>query len=831
MLSPSTGVAARPSPRRERPLNRLRLTVFGLIAIAVGVPFAVCQTSVLTWHYDNARSSVNPSETLLTPANVNTSTFGKLFTQPVDGFVVGHPLYMPGLTIPGKGVHNVLFVATMHDSVYAFDADHASGANASPLWMTSLLNYSPPGATPAPISVVGCGGETAWTEVGVISTPVIDSQTDTLYALAETYENSKIVHRLHALDVNTGVEKMGGPITIAATFTKNGLTSTFVSSRQINRPGLLLANGHVYIGFGSNGCNNNNQGWILSYNAGTLQQEGVFDSEPGAFYASFWQKGAGLSADSLGNVYGETGEGQLTPGTTFPMSVVKLTQVGGSLSLTDWFTPYNWQYLDQNDLDLNDGVLILPDQPGSHPHELIGIGKEGTVYLLDRDNMGQLCASCTSGDTQIVQELPVQVGPETGTPVFWNNKVYFTAQHSPIQSYAMNNGMLVTPPVAQSVKMAGGGHAIITSSSGSNGVMWLINGGALWAMDPNTLKPLYTSSQAVNGRDTLPALAHFASPISADGKVFVGTRSSLVVYGLLPALIPTGGNNQTATVATTLALPIQVQARDPYSGATFPGVTVTFSDGGKGGTFASATAVTDATGTASTTYTLPTKAATYIITATAPQLGKGTFSETGTPGPATTLARVSGNLQTATVGTTLSQPLVAVAKDRFGNVVPGVLVTFGDKGAGGNFPSNPVTTNSKGRASALYVAPTKSGTVTITASAAGTPVLTFSETITAGPATSIVVASGNNQTAPPSTPLPQALVVKVTDQYGNPVPGASVLFDDGGRGGSFSVNPATTSTSGTASVNYTTPATTGVVQITATVSGVSTPAAFTVTVQ
>jgi hypothetical protein len=448
---------------------------------------------------------VNSSETLLTPSNVTKAGFGKLFTLRADGYVVGHPLYVPGLNVSGKGVHNVVFVATMHDSVYAFDADNASGANASPLWMTSLLSYSPPGATPAPISVVGCGTETAWTEVGVISTPVIDPQSNTIYVVAETYESSKLVHRLHALDITTGAEKFGSPVTIAATFTSSAGTSTFLSAKQINRPGLLLVNGHVYIGFGSNGCNNGNQGWVLSYNASSLQQEGTFSTEPGAFYASIWQKGAGLSSDAPGNIYAETGEGAFAPGTNFGVSVLKLSQNGTSLGVADWFTPFNWQFLNQNDLDLSDGVLILPDQPGLHPHELIAMGKEGRVYVLDRDNMGQFCSTCTAGDTQIVQEA--LLAPRSGTPILWNNKVYFTPTASPLQAFTLQNGMLVTTPAVQAIKMPGAGHPIITSNGNTNGILWVITGSVLTALDANTLKVLYTTAQAANGRDQLPGLA------------------------------------------------------------------------------------------------------------------------------------------------------------------------------------------------------------------------------------------------------------------------------------------------------------------------------------
>jgi hypothetical protein len=438
------------------------LRLVTLAAIVLQLPLANGQTSVLSWHYDNARSGVNSSETLLTPSNVTKAGFGKLFTLRADGYVVGHPLYVPGLNVSGKGVHNVVFVATMHDSVYAFDADNATGANASPLWMTSLLTYSPPGATPAPISVVGCSTETAWAEVGVISTPVIDPQTNTIYVVAETYESSKLVHRLHALDITTGAEKFGSPVTIAATFTSTAGTSTFLSAKQINRPGLLLVNGHVYIAFGSNGCNNGNQGWVLSYNASSLQQEGTFSTEPGGFYASIWQKGAGLSSDAAGNIYAETGEGAFAPGTNFGVSVLKLSQNGTSLGVADWFTPFNWQFLNQNDLDLSDGVLILPDQPGLHPHELIAMGKEGRVYVLDRDNMGQFCSTCTNGDTQIVQEA--LLAPRSGTPILWNNKVYFTPTASPVQAYSVQNGTLVTTPVAKSIQMTGPGRQYIESA-------------------------------------------------------------------------------------------------------------------------------------------------------------------------------------------------------------------------------------------------------------------------------------------------------------------------------------------------------------------------------
>lgn len=512
------------------------------------------QLAVTTWHYDNARTSADLWETTLTPANVNSTNFGKLFSKPVDGIVVGHPLYLPSVNLPGLGVHNVVYVATMHDSVFAFDADTA---DTTPLWMTSVLSYSPAGATTVPAGVKKDAGTTGWSELGIISTPVIDPVTGTLYAVAETYENSNVVHRLHALDVATGLEKFGGPTTITATYTLNGATTTFADLYQMNRPALLLANGHIYIGWGSNCCNDYSQGWVLSYNAATLQQEGAYTAEPGKTLASIWQKGAGISADSSGNIYAETSEGFYAAGTNLSMSILKLSQTGTTLGLADFFTPYNQQYLSDHDLDLNDGVLILPDQPGLYPHELIAEGKEGTIYLLNRDNMGQYCSSCTTGDTQIVQEVPQGAGKQSGVPVYWNNTVYFTGEAMPVTAFTLSNGTLVLPAAAQSITINNGGHAIITANGNTNGVLWTINGGALWAFDAVTLKELYTSKQAANGRDTVPPLAHFATLVAADGEIFIGTQNSLEIYGLLSGAAAIPRKLQLPKVALNPRLPLQ----------------------------------------------------------------------------------------------------------------------------------------------------------------------------------------------------------------------------------------------------------------------------------
>jgi hypothetical protein len=350
--------------------------------------------------------------------------------------------------------------------------------------------------------------------------------------VAKTYENGNSVFRLHALDVTTGSEKFGGAVQITATYTLNGKTDTFNPLAQTNRPALLLTNGHVYLAFGSNGCNAyGDQGWVLSYNASTLVQEGVFNTEPGKALASIWMKGGGLSADSASNIYGETAEGSFAPGTNFGSSVFRLTQSGNALQVADWFTPWNQAYLSQNDLDLNDAVLLLPDQSGAHPHLALAVGKEGTIYLLDRDNMGKYCASCTTGDTQIVQELQ-QVAKHTGCLVYWNGMVYSTGTSYPIMGWALSNGILSTTPVVQTPPQTGEHSPIITSAGTADGILWQLNGTNLSAYNATTLVQLYSTSQT-NGRDTLPPMPHFAQLMVVNGKLYIGTNSGITVLGLL----------------------------------------------------------------------------------------------------------------------------------------------------------------------------------------------------------------------------------------------------------------------------------------------------------
>jgi adhesin/invasin len=360
--------------------------------------------------------------------------------------------------------------------------------------------------------------------------------------------------------------------------------------------------------------------------------------------------------------------------------------------------------------------------------------------------------------------------------------------------------------------------------------LWVLTG-QLLAFDAVSLKLLYTTSQAPNGRDTLPAVGHFVTQTVANGKVYVGTRNSLEAYGLFHIVTVTGGNAQTATVATALPAPIKVNAANPYNGQPDVGATVNFSDGGKGGSFNPNPAVTDVNGNASTTYTVPQKSGTYTLTISGTGFGNVTATATATPGAAVRIIAWGGAKQTGAAGSSLAKAVIAQAQDAYKNGVPGVTINFtANQGAVPN-PSS-VVTDANGLARTTLQLPTTVSTVTVTASSTGFKNAAFIEYSVAGPAANVAVTGGNNQSAPAGTQLPQGLTVLVTDQYGNPVPSVNVAFDDGGAGGSYSYsNPSITSSAGTATQFYTLPPSARTITINATAAGVATPAVFTETGQ
>jgi len=541
-------------------------TIAAAIASIFFLPLNLdAQISVTTQHNDIGRTGQNLQETVLTPSNVNVQVFGKLWSSIVDGQVYAQPLYVPNVSIPGQGTHNVFYVATEHDSVYAFDAD----SNGSPLWQTSFINPADGINTITP-SEVNCTTVVS-PEFGITSTPVIDLSSNTIYVIVATNENGNIVNRLHALDITSGAEKFGGPVVIAATYPGTGSGSsggilTFNPLYQLARSGLLLNNGNVYVAFASYCDNPPFHGWVMAYDASTLQQNAVWVSTPNGEDGGIWMSGQGLGADALGNLIFSTGNGTFDTSENpvdFGDSIVKLTLSESTFTVSDYFTPYNQSYMDLNDKDVaSGGVLLLPDQPGPYPHEAIGGGKYPTVYVVNRDDMGHYNSA---GNSQIIQNIPISQGGSWAAPIYWNENVYFAWPGQPIQAYSVSNGLLSSSPTSMSptsFNWPGAGMAI-SADGNTNTILWAVENNqseetVLHAYDAtNVGTELYNSAQD-GERDSAGLPVKFAVPTIANGKVYVGTKEQVSVYGILsavtatPTLSPANGtyiSTQTVTLS------------------------------------------------------------------------------------------------------------------------------------------------------------------------------------------------------------------------------------------------------------------------------------------
>jgi hypothetical protein len=704
---------------RPTPVTTLSLVFF---VLCLGFSLAWGQTDVLTQHNDNTRAGLNSNETRLTPGNVNVNTFGKLFTQSVDGIIVGQPLYASNVLMNDGRVHNVVYVATQHNTVYAFDADSIQGTSASPLWSASLNN----GGTTDPIADFGCTG-THYTEIGIMGTPVIDPGKTTLYVVAKTLNGSVRNFSLHALDITTGSERLGGPVIITGTAPSSNGSGAFNPIYQMQRPALLLQNGVIYIGFGGNGCDTfAYNGWFFAYNSQTLQQQAAFLVTPDGTRASIWQGGSGPAVDANGNIYVATANGTYdgpAGGNDYGDSVLKMGWNGSVFGVFDFFTPYNQLQLAQEDLDLGSaGPVVLPDQPGLYPHELVAGGKQGTLYLINRDDAGKF----NSNTDSVIQSIPGAVASElNGVPSYWNSNLYLAGDDDFIKQYSLVNGLLTQQPVSQTTVLFGGAgpaSTSITASGNSNGILWAIRhtNPALFAFDPTNLaNKLYDSTLALMARDKLVPVARFVTPTISNGKVYIGGTAALEVYGLLPTLSAVAGNNQTGTEKAILPVPLTVLAADAYAANPLTGIVVKCVDGGVGGVFTpSATQTTDATGKVTINYQLPLKPRAVAITCSSKGYTSALFSETGTLGPPTHMSIASGNNQTAPPNTPLPAPLVMKVYDAHGFGVPGVTVNFTDNGKG-TFVANSVVTDAVGAATAQYTTGPDTGKVTITASSAG----------------------------------------------------------------------------------------------------------------
>ena len=558
---------------------------------------------VFTYHNDLARDGANTQEYGLSSSTVNTTTFGKLFSCPVDGAIYTQPLWVPGVSI-GGGTHNVVFVATQHDSAYAFDAD------ASPCvtyWHVNLLDTLHGGTSgEGPIrwnDVGNCYGD-IYPEVGVTGTPVIDPSTGTIYVVSASESNplttgscsgssANFYHRLHALDLATGSEKFNAPMTISASVPGTGDASVggmvnFSSQLHHNRSGLALSGGNVYVAFAAHEDAPPYHGWLIAYNASDVtQQTAVFNTTPNGLQGAdggIWAGGGAPALDSVGDIYVSTGNGDydessLPPNNDYGDSILRLhlsgvpTANGVNLSVAGWFTPDDQLTLQQTDGDLGSGApVLLPDQTtsGLPAHLLAQVGKEGIVYLIDRDNMGQYSPSSNG---QIVQSFNGG-GGLWGTPAFWQNGFYYAGAGDFLKVYGFDpaSGMFsCTPlpcspsPVSQSSNLFNfpGATPSISSQGASNGIVWAIDAGLYGYASPNAgggvncyqappptactgpsvlhaynatnlANEYWNSSGAANNRDQAGNAVKFVPPTIANGKVYVSTRTEVDVYGLLP---------------------------------------------------------------------------------------------------------------------------------------------------------------------------------------------------------------------------------------------------------------------------------------------------------
>ncbi|MBI3530862.1 MAG: pyrrolo-quinoline quinone [Betaproteobacteria bacterium] len=511
-------------------------------------------TGIVTHHVDVARTGHNPKEYALTPARLATpGAFGKIFSCAVDGQIYAQPLYVANVAIAGA-THNVLIVATEHDSVYAFDAD-SSGC--TQYWKTSFLGA---GITPVSPADTGETGDLV-PEIGVTGTPVIDVGRGTIYVVAKTQESGGYFQRLHALDLGTGSEKFGGPTVIQATSTGSGVGgNTFDALRENQRSALLMLNNVVYIAWASHGDKPPYHGWIVGYDADTLQRTTMFNVTPNGEQGGIWMAGGGPAADASGNVYVMTGNGTfdtsatvppVAPNDDFGESFLRLATAGGLL-VADFFTPGNQSTLNINDWDLGSGApVVLPDTMGStaHPHLLVGGDKQGYLYLVDRDNMGRYAGSGADANVQTVQVLastPCVLCGFFDTPAVLGDRIYVAAITDTLRAYQITNATMTAAGSATDLTLeVPGAVPVVSSQAGTNGVVWVVdasmNGTNGAALGPAVLRAYDASSlgTAVYRSDAKLAdqagdAVKFVPPVVANGKVYVAGRSSVTVYGFAP---------------------------------------------------------------------------------------------------------------------------------------------------------------------------------------------------------------------------------------------------------------------------------------------------------
>ena len=558
---------------------------------------------MLTYQYDNTRAGANTNETILTPANVNTNTFGRLFQYSVDGYVYGQPLIVTNVTIPGSGKHNVLYVATEHDSVYALDADTYVP---TPYWKTSFINLP---NTNTLLSGFGAGVDVVGNitpELGVTGTPVIDPVAGTIFVEARTKVISagpvtNYYHMLHALDITTGLERSNSPVNIFATnYPGTGGSNAVIngvvvsdsdgaghvlwnSLQEQNRCGLMLLNGQVYIAYGQPGDKVPWHGWMFSYNETNLTQTGVVCVTPNGESGGFWMGGGAPAADTNGFIYANTGNGDFNASTSnFGDAYVRFSTTNG-LKVVDYFAPNNALYLESQDLDVSAaGLILLPDAAGSaaHRHLLFGGSKNEAMFLLDQTNLGHF----NSTSDLIVQGISNSAANAKAanmmfsSPAYFNGSIYVANNGLGVKAYSIANASINTNAKSTSTAtFAKSATPTISANGTNNGIVWALNidgfgstSAILYALNATNLsQQLYSSSQ-LPGRDAAGVAVHFTAPSVANGKVYVPGWDKVSVYGnayffpLLNAGVYSNGV-YTLPMASTPNIPYTLQATTDFT--------------------------------------------------------------------------------------------------------------------------------------------------------------------------------------------------------------------------------------------------------------------------
>jgi hypothetical protein len=503
---------------------------------------AVClhaQQGVYVTRYDAPTTGANLHETVLNPAAVKAS-FGKLYSYYVDGAVFAQPLYAPAIAVPGKGTRNLLFIATTNDRVYAFDAGHAG----PPLWLRNLTDEAA-GITPVPVTDITNNNDlNVVGNVGIVGTPVIDRAAGALFLVARTRENGKHVQRLHKFSLASGKD-LTAPVVIDASVkstAKDAVDSRlqFDPKGANQRPALVIVNGNVIIAWASHEDIRPYHGWVMAYSAATLKQTAVFCVSPDGTEGGIWQSGRGPAVDPAGGIYFETGNGSFNGTSDFGTSLIKLSLRNNAFAVDDYFTPHDYQALNDRDADLGStGPMLIPGTT-----LLIGGSKKGYLYLFDTRNLGKL----TPTDTGVTQLVDNKGGRLLAGPAFWNNNLYVWCEADFLKRYRLEGGRISDAPVAKGNVGSRGspGGALTVSGDGTKpgtGVVWAtltINRsadhgnapGVLRAYDAETLEELWHSEQQAK-RDRLGTLVKFTPPSVINGKVYVPNYDNAVhVYGI-----------------------------------------------------------------------------------------------------------------------------------------------------------------------------------------------------------------------------------------------------------------------------------------------------------